>query len=104
MDRFYRGNSTYEVIKSLGKGGMGEVFLVYDSLCQRKIALKKILPELASYEVIKQRFLREARFAAQLSHPCIIPVYSINVQDSYYTMPYIEGETLKEIFKVTLDK
>lgn len=94
----------YEVIKSLGKGGMGEVFLVHDALCQRKIALKKILPELASHEVIKQRFLREARFAAQLSHPCIIPVYSINVQDSYYTMPYIEGETLKEIFKATLDK
>lgn len=94
----------YQVIKSLGKGGMGEVFLVNDSKCQRQIALKKILPELASHDVIKQRFLREARCAAQLSHPCIIPIFSIDTEEIYYTMPYIEGETLKEIFKATLEK
>ncbi len=94
----------YEVIKSLARGGMGEVFLVYDTSCQRKIALKKILPELASHEVIRQRFLREAKFAAQLTHPCIIPIYSIDTKEIYYTMPYIEGETLKDIFKSTLEK
>ena len=94
----------YTVLKSLGKGGMGEVFLVYDSICQRKIALKKILPELSSHEIIRQRFLREAKFAAQLSHPCILPIFSIDSQQIYYTMPYIEGETLKEIFKSTLEK
>lgn len=95
----------YEVIKSLGKGGMGEVFLVYDSLCERKIALKKILPELAHHQVIKERFLREARFASKLSHPCIIPIHFIQEEgEVYYTMPYIEGETLKEIFKSTAEK
>lgn len=95
----------YEVIKSLGKGGMGEVFLVYDSLCERNIALKKILPELAHHPVIKERFLREARFASKLSHPCIIPIHFIQEENEvYYTMPYIEGETLKEIFKSTAEK
>jgi serine/threonine-protein kinase len=95
----------YEVLKSLGKGGMGEVFLVYDPSCERKIALKKILPELARYPIIKERFLREARFASKLSHPCIIPIHYIQEEgEVYYTMPYIEGETLKEIFKSTAEK
>lgn len=95
----------YTILKSLGKGGMGEVFLVDDPLCERKIALKKILPELSHHPIIKERFLREARFAAQLSHPCIIPIYFIQEEgEVYYTMPYIEGETLKEILHSTLDK
>lgn len=95
----------YEIIKSLGKGGMGEVFLVYDPLCERKIALKKILPELAHHQVIKERFLREARFPSKLSHPCIIPIHFIQEEgEVYYTMPYIQGETLKEIFKSTAEK
>lgn len=95
----------YQVIKSLGKGGMGEVFLVFDPHCQRKIALKKILPELCSHPIIKERFLREAKFAASLSHPCIIPIFHIEEKgEVFYTMAYIEGETLKEIFKSTLIK
>jgi len=94
----------YEIIQSLGKGGMGEVFLVKDPLCERKLALKKILPELSKYSIIKERFLREARFAAKLSHPCIIPIHTICLEpEIYYTMPYVEGETLKEIFKNTLE-
>jgi len=96
---------SYTILKSLGKGGMGEVFLVYDPLCQRKIALKKILPELARHPTIQERFLREARFAAELSHPCIIPIHYIQEEgDVYYTMPYVEGETLKEILQKTVDK
>jgi serine/threonine protein kinase/tetratricopeptide (TPR) repeat protein len=88
----------YDVIRSLGKGGMGEVFLVYDPVCQRSIALKKIRDDLAKHQTIKDRFLKEARIAAELVHPSIIPIYSIT-QDAtgiYYTMPYVEGETLKE--------
>jgi eukaryotic-like serine/threonine-protein kinase len=95
----------YTVLKSLGKGGMGEVFLVYDSLCERKIALKKILPELMHHPIIKERFLREARFASKLCHPCIIPIHFIQEEgEVYYTMPYIEGETLKEILHATVHK
>lgn len=96
----------FEILKSLGKGGMGEVFLVYDSLCDRKIALKQISPKLVHQDVIKERFLREAKVASKLSHPCIIPIYSIHQDEDriYYTMPYVEGETLKEIFTSSLEK
>ncbi|MGH2611582.1 MAG: protein kinase domain-containing protein, partial [Rhabdochlamydiaceae bacterium] len=87
--------------KSLGKGGMGEVFLAEDLLCERKVALKKIREELQKFPSIRSRFLREARIAAQLSHPSIIPIFTISDEpsNSFYTMPYVEGSTLKEIFK-----
>jgi serine/threonine-protein kinase len=95
----------YQVIKSLGRGGMGEVFLVYDQKCQRKIALKKILPGLSTHKTIKERFLREAKFASKLSHPSIVPIFSIDDSNEiYYTMPFIEGENLKDILKSTLEK
>lgn len=96
----------YKILKSLGKGGMGEVFLAYDPLCQRKIALKQILPSLKGHKVIRERFLREAKIASRLTHPSIIPIFSIDPgeQKEYYTMPYIEGETLKQILKTSLEE
>jgi serine/threonine protein kinase len=91
----------YHLLKSLGKGGMGEVFLAYDTLCQREIALKQIREDLLSFPAIRDRFLREALIAAQLTHPSIIPIYSIyqDAEKTYYTMPYIEGETLKQLLQ-----
>jgi eukaryotic-like serine/threonine-protein kinase len=91
----------YELIRSLGKGGMGEVFLAYDSLCERQVALKMIREQLLKFPSSTARFLREAKIAAQLSHPCIIPIYSISQdpKNIYYTMSYVEGETLKQILK-----
>jgi len=88
-------------IKSIGKGGMGEVFLAHDPICDREVALKTMRPEWTDNPRLKKRFLREAQVAAQLSHPSIIPIYSIDPNGSYYTMPYIEGDTLKEILKTT---
>ncbi len=96
----------YKIIRSLNKGGMGEVFLAYDPLCKREVALKQILPKLQKHAIIKERFLREAKVAALLTHPSIIPIFSIDPKEdkSYYTMPYIEGETLKEILKKSFDE
>ncbi|MEX0962400.1 MAG: protein kinase [Simkaniaceae bacterium] len=93
----------YKIIRKLARGGMGEVYLAHDPTCDRKVALKKIREDLLKYPVIKKRFLREAKIAAQLSHPSIIPIYSIHEteEELYYTMPYIEGQTLKEILKKT---
>lgn len=90
---------TYKILKRIGKGGMGEVFLAYDTQCGRRIALKRIRADLESRKQLKRRFLKEARITAQLTHPSIIPIYSIHEdkQTIYYTMPYVEGETLRQI-------
>ncbi|NGX58807.1 MAG: Serine/threonine-protein kinase PknD [Chlamydiae bacterium] len=90
---------TYQILKRIGKGGMGEVFLAYDTQCGRRIALKRIRTDLETRKKLKKRFLKEARITAQLTHPSIIPIYSIHEEGStiYYTMPYVEGETLRQI-------
>src|ERR1700722_14845651 len=93
----------FELLRSLGKGGMGEVFLGKDPSCGRLIAIKKIRDDLSKHKTMQERFLREAKIAAQLTHPSIIPIYSIcdDKDGLYYTMPYVEGETLKEILLKT---
>lgn len=91
----------YQILKTIAKGGMGEVFLAYDTVSGRKIALKRIRDDLLLHPQINQRFLREARLTSQLIHPTIIPIYSIHESTNltYYTMPYLEGETLRQIFR-----
>ncbi|EPP30173.1 tyrosine kinase family protein, partial [Chlamydia psittaci 84-8471/1] len=72
----------------IGKGGMGEVYLAYDPACSRKVALKRIRKDLSDNELLKKRFLREAKIAADLVHPGVVPVFTI-CSDSdlvYYTM------------------
>lgn len=89
----------YQIIDSIGKGGMGEVFLAYDTTCGRRIALKRIRPDLIAHAKMHFRFLKEARITSQLTHPSIIPIYDIHNEKDllYYTMPYVEGQTLKEV-------
>ncbi|MES2345806.1 MAG: protein kinase [Chlamydiota bacterium] len=96
----------YQIVRSLGEGGMGKVFLARDPICRRVVALKQIRSELAKSKTIQERFLREAKIAAQLAHPSIIPIYAIHEHGdkSYYTMPYVEGETLKQILRITRDQ
>lgn len=96
----------YRVVKSIGKGGMGEVLLAYDTICGRKIALKKVRDDLLGFKQIHTRFLREAHITSQLTHPAIIPIYSINSdkQHTYYTMPFVEGNTLKHLLLTAREK
>lgn len=91
----------YILLKSIGKGGMGEVFLSYDTISGRKVALKKIRSDLVTSRTLRERFIREARITSQLIHPSIIPIYDIHVDNEtiYYTMAYVEGETLRNILK-----
>lgn len=98
MDEFI---ANYSILKSIGKGGMGEVFLAYDPFCQRNIAIKKMLKQWEENPTMRERFLREARIAGQLSHPSIIPIYTIDEKGNYYTMPFIDGETLRSILRTT---
>ncbi|MFA6118686.1 MAG: protein kinase [Parachlamydiales bacterium] len=94
-------NQRYKIEKSLGRGGMGEVFLAYDTEAKRHVAIKKIRDDLKGNDQIKKRFLREAKISSTLCHPSIIPIYDINLEEPYYTMPYVEGKNLKEIIKTT---
>lgn len=96
----------YHAIKNIGQGGMGEVFLAYDTRYGRNIALKRIRPDLITQKQLRNRFLREARITSQLTHPAIIPIYSMRSEDGiiYYTMPYVEGQTLKDILSNALKK
>jgi len=87
----------YRVMKRLGAGGMGEVFLAEDTRLHRKVALKVLLPEVAGDPDRMGRFLQEARLASALSHPNAAHIYEIGQADGahYLAMEYIEGETLE---------
>lgn len=99
-------NKRYKIEKSLGRGGMGEVFLAYDTEAKRHVAIKRIRSDLKDNPLVKKRFLREAIISSIISHPFIIPVYDVHLKEPYfYTMPYVEGKTLKEILNTSkIDK
>ena len=88
----------YEIIKLLGKGGMGEVYLARDSVLDRKVALKFLPDELEGNSRTRDRFLREAKSAAALDHPFICKIYETGESDgkAFISMEYIEGKTLKD--------
>lgn len=96
----------YQVLRSIGQGGMGEVLLVYDTNCGRRVAIKKIRADLLEHKQLHSRFLKEARITAQLTHPAIMPIYAIQEEKNvvYYTMPFVQGETLKQILRKTRDQ
>ena len=89
----------YKVIKKIGQGGMGEVFLAFDPRCCRRIALKRIRPDLQTNPNVQAFFLHEAHLTAQLVHPSIVPIYEIvsDPESTYYTMAYIEGTPLDRL-------
>ncbi len=96
----------YKLIRTIAKGGMGEVFLAYDPDCKREIALKCIRSEYANNSIIYKRFVKEALIASRLTHPSIIPIYHLcnDGKRPYYTMPYIPGKTLKQILIETANQ
>ena len=89
----------YKVTDLLGKGGMGAVFLAEDLRLGRTVAIKVLRPELATEGASIGRFEREARIAARLDHPNIIPVYAVEETDGlhYFVMKYIAGKSLDEL-------
>ena len=85
----------YDVIREIASGGMGVVYLADDPALRRKVAIKVLRPELAT-AAQAERFLRESRLLARLSHPNVVTIYSAGEADGlfYYVMEYAEGETL----------
>ncbi|MGH3080554.1 MAG: serine/threonine-protein kinase [Gaiellaceae bacterium] len=95
--------SRYAVEKPLGKGGMATVDLAEDTELRRKVAIKRLFASLAGDDVFQERFFREARLAAALSHPNLVAVYDVGDEDGlpYIVMEYVEGETLAELMART---
>ena len=86
----------YELDREIGRGGMGIVYRAKDRRLKRPVAIKLLPPELAFRSEIRTRFLREAETAAQLSHPNIVPIYSVDERDGlvYFVMAVVEGDNL----------
>jgi hypothetical protein len=91
-----------QVIKQLGAGGMGTVFLGRDPALKRLVAIKVLNPEFAHDESARKRFEREAEAAAAVAHPHVVSIYQVGVlpasQSAYFVMQFIEGHTLEEEF------
>ncbi len=94
-------NDRYEIIRSIGEGGMANVYLGYDTILDRKVAVKVLRGDLAGDEKFVRRFQREALSASSLSHPNIVEMYDVGEDNGIYyiVMEYIEGETLKQLLK-----
>jgi serine/threonine protein kinase len=88
----------YRIDESLGHGGMASVYLAHDSELDRPVAIKVLADNLASDPTFRERFLREARMAARLSHPNIVQVYDAGEDDGrpFIVMEYVEGSTLAD--------
>ena len=94
-------NDRYEIIKSIGEGGMANVYLAKDTFLDRKVAVKVLRGDLATDEKFIRRFQREAYAASTLSHPNIVEMYDVGEDNGtyYIVMEYIEGRTLKQLLK-----
>lgn len=86
----------FSLVRELGRGGMGIVFLARDVSLDRNVAIKLLPPALAAVPGYRARFLREARLAAGLSHPNIVPIHLVDEVDDqvFFVMGYVEGESL----------
>ena len=88
----------YSLERELGRGGMGVVYLAREVRLDRLVAIKLLPPTRASDAKLRERFLREARTAAKLSHPHIIPIFTVDEVGEFvfFAMAYVAGETLTE--------
>ena len=94
-------NDRYQIIKTIGEGGMANVYLAYDTILDRNVAVKVLRGDLANDEKFVRRFQREALSASSLSHPNIVEVYDVGEDNGLYyiVMEYIEGRHLKQLVK-----
>ncbi len=92
-------NNRYEIIKTIGEGGMANVYLAQDTILNRQVAIKVLRGDLENDEKFIRRFQREAKSVSDLSHPNIVEVYDVGEEDNqhYIVMEYIDGKTLKQL-------
>ncbi|MBF2052780.1 MAG: protein kinase [Candidatus Sericytochromatia bacterium] len=96
------GPLRYDMLGSVGQGAMGEILLARDQELRRKVAFKQIHTNMATNPKVLQRFLTEAQITAQLDHPNIVPIYSLEAtpDGSFgYSMKLIQGKTFKDLIR-----
>jgi serine/threonine protein kinase len=99
LDRLVAAVGTqYLVDAEIGRGGMAVVYRATDTRLHRRVAIKVLPPELAFNADVRERFLREAQTSAQLSHPGIVPIYTVDEADGlvYFVMALVDGESLAQ--------
>ena len=101
LSRGQKVNERYEIIKTIGEGGMANVYLANDIILDRKVAIKVLRGDLSNDEKFIRRFKREALSVSNLSHPNIVEVYDVGEEEGnyYIVMEYIDGKTLKQLLQ-----
>ena len=94
-------DNRYKVIKAIGEGGMANVYLAWDTILEREVAVKVLRGDLADDEKFVRRFQREANSASSLRHPNIVEMYDVGEDNGKYfiVMEYVNGKTLKSLIK-----
>ena len=94
-------NDRYEIIRAIGEGGMANVYLGYDTILDRNVAIKVLRGDLSNDEKFVRRFQREALSASSLAHQNIVEMYDVGEDDGVYyiVMEYVDGKTIKQLLK-----
>jgi ABC-type transport system substrate-binding protein len=90
----------YEILREIGRGGMGVVYLAHDPVLERDVAIKVVMPDMVSPESV-ERFKREARVVAKMDHRSIVSVYDSGEDQGslFFVMPYVEGTNLRSLLR-----
>ncbi|MEM9381005.1 MAG: protein kinase [Planctomycetota bacterium] len=92
----------YEVVRELGRGGMGIVYEAHDRSLDRRVALKLLPPSISSAPSFLERFRREAHAAARLEHPNVVPIYGVDQADGhdFLAMKFVDGHGIDELLNL----
>ena len=96
-----RVGGRYEILRTIGDGGMSRVYLAHDAILNRDVAIKVLHYDFANEEELKRRFQREALSATSLVHPHIVDIFDVGEdgEHHYLVMEYVEGQTLKQFIQ-----
>src|SRR4051812_22472726 len=91
----------YRLERELGKGGMGVVYLAFDQVLERRVAIKIIAPAVPRDPKAQDRFIKEARILAKFQHPHVLPVYHVEAHEGrvYLVMRFADGPTLRGLLE-----
>jgi serine/threonine protein kinase len=104
MDLAGQNLGQYRIVEPVGAGGMATVYKAFQPGLDRYVAVKVLPAQHALTPGFKERFFREAKAVAQLSHPNILPIYDVGIENdiSYFVMKYVPGRTLKDVMGQSL--